>query len=62
MRWLILGALLGLLLMHPTLLAIVVSVAAAILSKPVLVAFGLGAVARPCLTRLFRCSPKKVTA
>lgn len=42
MRWIILGALLGLLLVYPSLLAVVVAVAAAILAKPVLVAFGLG--------------------
>ncbi|MET7731235.1 hypothetical protein ABZT02_07685 [Streptomyces sp. NPDC005402] len=50
MRWLILGALLGLLLAYPSLLA-VVSVVAAIVSKPVLVAFGLGLAARPHLPR-----------
>ncbi|MBT2673968.1 hypothetical protein J7E95_24735 [Streptomyces sp. ISL-14] len=42
MRWLILGALLGLLLVYPSLLAFVVAVAAALLSKPLVVAFGLG--------------------
>lgn len=42
MRWLILGALLGLLLLYPPLLAVVVAVAAALLSKPLIVAFGLG--------------------
>ena len=51
MRWLILGALLGLLLLYPSLLAVVASVAAAVLSKPVLVAFGLGLAARPHLPR-----------
>ncbi|NUT31629.1 MAG: hypothetical protein HOV79_01005 [Hamadaea sp.] len=42
MRYLILGALLGLLLVYPQLLAIVAVVVAALLSKPVLVAFSLG--------------------
>jgi hypothetical protein len=51
MRWIILGALLGLLLAYPSLLAVVVSVVAAIVSKPVLVAFGLGLAARPHLPR-----------
>lgn len=52
MRWLILGALLGLLLLYPSVLAVVVAVAAALVSKPVLVAFGLGLAARPHLPRL----------
>lgn len=51
MRWLILGALLGLLLAFPQLLVLVAAVTAAILSKPVLVAFGLGLAARPRLRR-----------
>lgn len=51
MRYLLLGALLGLLLLFPPLLAVVVTVAAALLSKPVLVAFGLGLAARPYLRR-----------
>jgi len=51
MRWILLGALLGLLLLYPSLLAVVVAVTAAILSKPVLVAFALGLAARPHLTR-----------
>ncbi|MEU6099087.1 hypothetical protein [Streptomyces sp. NPDC047079] len=54
MRWLILGALLGLLIVFPSLLAVVVTVAAAIVSKPVVVAFGLGIAARPHLPRLRR--------
>ncbi|MGW3024815.1 hypothetical protein [Streptomyces sp. NPDC001221] len=54
MRWLILGALLGLLIAFPSLLAIVITVAAAILSKPVVVAFGLGLAASPHLPRLRR--------
>ncbi|MEU6099084.1 hypothetical protein [Streptomyces sp. NPDC047079] len=54
MRWIILGALLGLLIVFPSLLAVVVTVAAAIVSKPVVVAFGLGIAARPHLPRLRR--------
>lgn len=57
MRWIILGALLALLLLYPSLLAVVVALAAAILAKPVLVAFGLGLVAglrAPALRRWAR--------
>lgn len=54
MRWLILGALLGLLLLYPALLAVVVAVVAAILSKPVMIAFGLGLFARGWVPRLPR--------
>ncbi|GAA5033072.1 hypothetical protein [Streptomyces siamensis] len=52
MRWLLLGALLGLLLVFPQLLAVVLAAAAAILSKPVVVAFGLGLAARSHLPRM----------
>lgn len=51
MKLLILGALLGLLLVFPQLLALVVAVVAGLLAKPVLVAFGLGIAARPFLRR-----------
>lgn len=54
MRWIILGALFGLLLVYPSLLAVVVAVTAAILSKPLLVAFGVGLAARPHLPRMRR--------
>jgi len=54
MKLLILGALLGLLLLYPALLAVAVTIAAAILAKPLVVAFGLGLVARPHLPRLRR--------
>jgi hypothetical protein len=54
MRWLILGALLGVLLMYPSLLAVVVAVVVAVLGKPVFVAFGLGLAARPAVTRRVR--------
>lgn len=53
MKWLILGALLGLLLLYPSLLAVVVAAVAALLSKPLVVAFGLGLAARPALARKF---------
>lgn len=42
MRWILLGAVLALLLLYPSTLAIVVAIAAALLAKPVIVAFGLG--------------------
>jgi hypothetical protein len=42
MRYLLLGALLGLLLAFPPLLALAATVLAAILAQPVLVAFTLG--------------------
>jgi hypothetical protein len=55
MKAIILGAVLGVLLVWPAALsltaAIVTATAAAILSKPVLVAFGLGLAARPYLPR-----------
>jgi hypothetical protein len=57
MRWLILGALLGLLLVFPSLLALVAAIVAAVLSKPVLVAFGLGLAARGRLPRIRRWTP-----
>lgn len=62
MKLLILGALLGLLLAFPPLLAVVVAVAAALLSKPLVVAFGLGVAARTPLTCVFPGAGKKVTA
>lgn len=51
MRYLLIGVALGLLLVFPQLLAVVVAAVAALLSKPVLVAFGLGLAARPYLRR-----------
>lgn len=54
MKWLILGALLGLLLVYPSLLTIVVTIVAAILSKPVIIAFVLGLVVRAQLPSLRR--------
>jgi hypothetical protein len=54
MRWILLGVVLGLLVLYPTLLAVVVAVVAGILSKPALVAFGLGLAVRPHLPRMGR--------
>ncbi|MFF3660034.1 hypothetical protein [Streptomyces olivochromogenes] len=54
MKWLLLGALLGLLLVSPPLLALVLAAVTAALSKPLLVAVGLGLAARPYLARRAR--------
>ncbi|MFE7856046.1 hypothetical protein [Streptomyces sp. NPDC057403] len=54
MRYLLLGALLGLLLLYPSALAVVVAIAAAILAKPVTLAFGLGLTAGLRSSRLRR--------
>lgn len=54
MRWILLGIVLGLLLLYPSLLTLVAAVVAGILSKPLVVAFGLGLAARPALTRRTR--------
>ncbi|MFE2530439.1 hypothetical protein [Streptomyces sp. NPDC059371] len=54
MRWLLLGALAGLLLAYPTLLGLALAVAAAVLSKPVVVAFGLGLATRLSVPRAWR--------
>lgn len=51
MRWILLGALLGLLLLYPAALTVVAVIGAAILSKPVLVAFAAGLAVRPSLSR-----------
>ncbi|MFJ9903912.1 hypothetical protein ACIRVK_13575 [Streptomyces sp. NPDC101152] len=50
MKWLILGALLGLLILFPPLLTAVAAAVAWLLAKPLLVGLGLGLVARPHLT------------
>jgi hypothetical protein len=57
MKWLILGALLGLLIAFPSLLALLGAIFAAIVSKPLLVAFGLGLAARPHLPRVRGWAP-----
>jgi hypothetical protein len=57
MKRLILGALLGLLIVFPSLFALFGAIAAAIVSKPLLVAFGLGLAARPHLPRVRRRTP-----
>ncbi|MEF9903691.1 hypothetical protein [Streptomyces sp. P9-A2] len=49
MKWLLLGALLGLLLTIPQVLALTTTVVTALASQPLLVAFALGAAARPHL-------------
>ena len=54
MRWIMLGVALGLLLLFPNLLTVIAAVAAGILAKPLLVAFGLGVLARPHLPRIRR--------
>jgi hypothetical protein len=54
MKWLLLGALLGLLIAFPPLLALVLATVVAVLSKPVAVAFGLGLAARNHLPHLRR--------
>ncbi|MFJ1552335.1 hypothetical protein [Streptomyces mirabilis] len=54
MKWLLLGALLGLLLVCPPLLALVLAAVTAALSKPLLVAVGLGLAARPYVARRAR--------
>lgn len=54
MRWLILGALLGLLVAVPQVLDLTGAVAAWLAGRPVLLAFALGAAVRPYLPRLRR--------
>lgn len=54
MKWLILGALIGLVLAIPELFAVTVTAVTALVTEPLFVAFVLGAVARPYLTR--RCT------
>lgn len=56
-KWLLVGALLGLLIVYPSLLAVVVALVAAILGKPVLVAFAAGLLVRPHLPRARRWAP-----
>jgi hypothetical protein len=46
-RWILLGAVLAVLLLVPQTLTAIAAVAAALVSQPVLVAFTLGALARP---------------
>ncbi|MGW4974705.1 hypothetical protein [Streptomyces mirabilis] len=54
MKWLLLGALLGMLLAFPPLLALLAAVVVAVLPKPLAVAFGLGLAARPSLRGMRR--------
>lgn len=62
MRWILLGILLGLLLVFPSLWGVVVAAAAAVVAKPVVVAFALGLAARPRVAGLFRGAAKKVVS
>lgn len=55
-KWLLLGAVLAVLLLYPSALAVVVAITAAILAKPVTVAFGLGLAAGLRSSRLRRWS------
>ncbi|MEU0035104.1 hypothetical protein [Streptomyces sp. NPDC006333] len=54
MKWLLLGAVLGLLLVYPSLLTLAAAIVAAVASKPAAVAFVLGLLARPHLRRWVR--------
>lgn len=49
MKWMLLGALIGLLLSLPQTLPLALEVVTALVSTPLFVAFALGAVARPYL-------------
>ncbi|WP_199835984.1 hypothetical protein [Streptomyces sp. TP-A0356] len=51
MRWLLFGALIGLLIVYPSLVTLVAAVVVALLSKPVPVAFALGLIAGVRLRR-----------
>ena len=61
MRWILLGLVLGLLIVYPALAATATGVAAWLAGQPAAIAFVLGLLARPHLTRLFAGSGKKVT-
>lgn len=54
MKWLLLVAVLALLLIYPSLLAVVVAITATLASKPLVIAFGLGLLARPHLPNVRR--------
>lgn len=54
MKWILLGALLALCLVYPSLLTVVAAVVAWVISKPVVVAFALGLLARSHLPRIRR--------
>jgi hypothetical protein len=54
MKWLLLGALLGLCLVYPPLMGLLVAAVAAVLSKPLLVAFVAGLAVRSHLPRMQR--------
>lgn len=52
MRWILFGALLGVLLLIPSVFTFVGAVVAWLLGQPVLIAFILGALARPHLPKV----------
>lgn len=54
MKWIILGALLGLLLVCPPLPAVAAATVAALVSKPTVLAFAAGALLWPRITRRIR--------
>jgi len=54
MRWILLGAVLAVLLLFPQLLVVLAAIVAAVLAKPVVVAFGLGLTVRARLPRMKR--------
>ncbi|MDX3507347.1 hypothetical protein PV755_00160 [Streptomyces caniscabiei] len=54
MMRIIFGALLGLLVAYPSLLSIVLAVAATVASEPVVLAFAVGVIAWPRITRRIR--------
>ncbi|MFD7003368.1 hypothetical protein ACFWA5_45795 [Streptomyces mirabilis] len=54
MKWLLLGALLGMLFVFPPLLMAVAAIVAAVACKPVAVTFALGLAVRPYLARRAR--------
>lgn len=54
MMRLVFGALLGLLVAYPSLAAVVLAVAAAVVSQPVVLAFAAGVIAWPRITRRIR--------
>jgi hypothetical protein len=51
MRYLLLGALLGLLLLYPAALAVVAAAVAWIVAKPLLIGLGIGIAVRPHVAR-----------
>lgn len=54
MKWILLGALMALCLVYPSLLTVISAAVAWVISKPVVVAFALGLIARTHLPRMRR--------